>query len=310
MQQFPHGDKIRGRIKKYEKDKDLMKEILQSYNILNSKCLAVNVSSEQDILQIVEYMNEYLEFFYHVKYQKLKNKSQSQLFPSLYEEFMQYLFVSLIEDPLICGSSSVPITLHVKPISNIIYSNYFEPCIYPEMTNADFVIGISKTSLYNNKISYISPFIYIENKKYADKPRRAIVKSIAEKVKNLQADCLFVLVVNYFKGNYDESYNSKHDKPIDQIFALDDENHFIRGDVVLKLFLTVQEHLKKIMNTTTLEQKFQRGYMMDDPLLETISSTTKYGRKKSKLNMPNINRQDVDFLGGSIHEAKNLNKTV
>lgn len=265
MKSFPHEDKLIGRIKKYENERDLLNEILAAYNNFKQNCLKINIINESDLKQVVDHMNDYLNFFSNDKFKNIRNNSQSKIYPSILEEFMHYLFRSIVKEPLVCGTANIPIMTHFKPFNNIIECESYEESLCLETTNADFVIGILKKSKITKK-EIICPLVVIENKRYADKPMRRIVENTAMKVKTFSPDCLFLVVLDLLSGFFGKNYYP-NSRIIDQIYGLQSgngiNNNNLRIDVVSKLFLDVVNHLNKIQKFISLDERYKRGYMMD-----------------------------------------------
>lgn len=267
MQQFSHGDKLYGRFKKYPTEQYLLQKLISAYIIWKTNCLKINITGENDLKQIIQYTNNYINFFHQKIFDKIRNNGRSQLFPSVLEETMYYLFRSIVKPPLVCGTYKTAISLYLKSYNEVNFNSYYEDSLCFETMDADFVIGMIVDSKISKKQEII-PFVIIENKRYADKPMRGRGEDIKSKLKMFATDCLYVFVVDVLRGgSIARDFNSKLSK-IDQIYGVrewhDINKNELREDVVFTLFSDVVFHLDKIKKESiSMEERFNRGFMMD-----------------------------------------------
>jgi len=264
MQHYPHGAKLIGRIKKERgKEKVLFEKIYETYNIFKEQCLEITSNNEEGLKQTIIYMNSYLNFFSGNEFEIIRKNFQGKIYPSILEEFMLYLFRSIVKPPLVCGSAKIPIGVHFRTYNDVMTCESYEESLCFDTTNADFVIGIIKHSKITNK-EVIYPLVVIENKRYADKVMRGAVEDKARRVKNFAPECLYLLVLDllipFFEKNYFPNASA-----IDQIYGLRESapnDHILRTDIVLKLFNDVENHINKIQKSISLKDRYERGYMM------------------------------------------------
>lgn len=265
MQTFPHEAKLSNRILKYEKEKPILLEIKQVYQTYRQNCESISPSEPGYLDKIIDYTNEYLAIFTDGRYSKIRNNSQSKIYPSILEEAMGFFFKGLITEQFIYGSSTIPIAMSFKAFNDILNLDCFEDCLTTEKTDADFVIGIPKPSPLKKR-DIIFPIVVIENKRYADKTMRRIIEDTARRLKLFAPDCLYILVVDLLSGFFASNYNPRS-SDVDQIFGLregnEDGDDSLRRDVVHKLYQTVEDHINRIRRLPTLQERISRGYLMD-----------------------------------------------
>lgn len=263
MQSFPHGDKLIGRIKRYPSEKELI-EILKAYETFKMKSIRLDTTDSNYIMQIIEYVNEYLYFFSQERFDTIRKNFQSKLYPSILEEFMHYLFKPVLREPLVCGTGRIPIASYFKPYNKVISSDSYEESLYQETTDADFVIGIPKESKIE-KTTNLCPIVIIENKRYADKTMRGTIENVSKKVKLFSQDCLYLVVLDLLSGFFGKDYSTRSSS-IDQIYGLREGNNkgdnSLRPEVVLKLYLDVENHLRNVRKFISVKDRCNRGYMM------------------------------------------------
>jgi hypothetical protein len=274
---FPHGDKLYRRLEKYPQEGLLLQQLISAYIIWKNSCLKVTITNENDLKQIIQYTNDYVNFWHQEQFVKIRNKGQSQLYPSVLEETMYYLFHNIVKPPLVCGTRTVCISSYIKPYNELNFNTCHEDNLCFETMDADFVIGMMGESKITRKKEII-PFVIIENKKYADKTMRGRGEDIKSKLKRFSTDCLYIFVVDVLRGgSIAEDFNPKL-CTIDQIYGVrewhDTKKNELKENVIFTLFSQVAFHLKKIKEQSiSLEGRFDRGFMMDrytPPLSEAL----------------------------------------
>lgn len=264
MQMNVHKNKIMGRIKKYPNERVLLHEILIAYNDFYTKCTNIEIIDENSLCELVNHTNDYLILFTDEKYKNIRNNSQSKIYPSILEEFMAILFKDVVKEPLICGNGEIKIGSHSKPYNSLHDITHYEKCFCYDTTTTDFTIGLPKKSLNEEDKEFIIPVVIIENKRYADKTMRGTIENTASKVKRFYPFCKYFIVSDILKGFYNGDYQPETSN-ICQIYGLRNNQYDdrLRPEVVLKLFNDVINHLIEINTYPSLEDRYQRGYIMD-----------------------------------------------
>lgn len=263
MQEYPHGNKLEGRVEndKHKDERESLKEIIEHYNIFRNSCSQFNITDGNYLTQMIGHVDKYLHAFSNKKFDKIRNNGQSQIYSSILEEFMYHLFNPIIPAPLACGSSEVSIALHYKSYDKMISSKYYEDALCPETINADFVIGIPKESKIKSKKIIICPLIVIEIKRYADKNMRRAVDYTATSLKLFAPECLYLLVIDLSKRFFNKNY-SPNRSLVKQTYIMRDDDNNLRYDMISRLFIDVNKHLQEIQKYISIEERCERGYMV------------------------------------------------
>lgn len=266
MEDHPHGKKLEGRVKndEFKDERELLEEIIEHYNIFKNSCSQSNITDSNYLTQMIDHVNKYIHVFSDKKFIKIRNNSQSKIFPSIVEEFMYHLFEPIVHAPLVCGSSEVPIASHFKSYNEIISSKYHEETLCEDTINADFAIGILQKSVIKSKKEILCPFVAIEVKRYADKTMRRTTEHTAYSLKLFAPECLYLLVVDLGKSFYNEKYSPDRSF-VEQTYVLQEGNKpgdiGLRYDIISRLFIDVSEHLQKVQTPISIKERLERGYM-------------------------------------------------
>lgn len=253
-----HGKNILAKLKKYNKlrdkqKKELEKVVIPAYKRWKLSNEELEGYSDEEIKKRVEVLNTYKEEIRNVTF-----SSQSKFHSSVIEEFLYYLFRDLIKDlnsenqskhqtEIILGGARAYTNLYFAP-QNL--SSFLEkPNMKINFKDQDFAIYRKIQIKADSESETINvPVVSIECKTYIDKTMLEGSIATAEKIKNGNPYCLFLIVTEWYDVSYDvdPAYSR-----IDQIYVLrkqkrktDSENP-IAWDVILDLFGFVKNHLKR-----------------------------------------------------------------
>jgi hypothetical protein len=299
---FPHGNKLYRRSEGHPEEKPLLQQLKSAYIIWKNSCLKVTITNENDLKQIIQYTNNYIDFWHQEIFDKIRNNGQSQLYPSVLEETMYYLFNTIVKPPLVCGTRTICISSYIKPYNELNFNAFYEDNLCFETMDADFVIGMLIDSMITKKKEII-PFVIIENKKYADKTMRGRGEDIKLKLKRFSTDCLYAFVVDILRGGSISKDFNPNLCTIDQIYGVrewnDDSKNELKENVVFTLFSDVVYHLHKIKKESiSMEERFNRGFMMDrytPPLPEVFQIVEEFQKIKPITEQPIImfNKENI-----------------
>lgn len=274
MSTFIHGNNLEHKIKieKQLENKRLLEEIKKEYNKWKEKNLKITGTSKKDIEHKVQLLNDYKTFIEQAKFKKEAGNrfgftSQSQLHSSVLEEFMYYLFkdiTKLNNKQIYWGRTQAYTNLFFAPYN--IESFEESSNIVINFKNQDF--SISKQVILKSKVSnnenwqenkiYV-PIVSIECKTYLDKTMYEGSVSTAEKIKNGNPYCIFIIVTETYEVSLDvdPKYSS-----IDQIYVLRKEsrNNLIYDDVVWDLFQYVENHINS--EWYNIKERIKKGKMI------------------------------------------------
>lgn len=274
MSTFIHGNNLEHKIKieKQLENKRLLEEIKKEYNKWKEKNLKITGTSKKDIENKVQLLNDYKTFIEQAKFKKEAGNrfgftSQSQLHSSVLEEFMYYLFkdiTKLNNKHIYWGRTQAYTNLFFAPYN--IESFEESSNIVINFKNQDF--SISKQVILKSKVSnnenwqenkiYV-PIVSIECKTYLDKTMYEGSVSTAEKIKNGNPYCIFIIVTETYEVSLDvdPKYSS-----IDQIYVLRKEsrNNLIYDDVVWDLFQYVENHINS--EWYNIKERIKKGKMI------------------------------------------------
>ena len=253
-----HGKNILAKLKKYNKlrdkqKKELEKVVIPAYKRWKLSNDELEGYSDEEIKKRVEVLNTYKEEIRNVTF-----SSQSKFHSSVIEEFLYYLFRDLIKDlnsenqrkhktEIILGGARAYTNLYFAP-QNL--SSFLEkPNMKINFKDQDFAIYRKIQIKADSESETINvPVVSIECKTYIDKTMLEGSIATAEKIKNGNPYCLFLIVTEWYDVSYDvdPAYSR-----IDQIYVLrkqkrktDSENP-IAWDVILDLVGFVKNHLKR-----------------------------------------------------------------
>lgn len=275
-----HGNNIRGKLSR-EKDKtnlELLKEIYERYKAWHENNMSITGTNEDNIFRKVVELNKYRNFVGQEKFSKAKGRkhgfsSQSQLVPSVIEEFLYYLFkdINVLRDNRLCwGRIDAYTNFYFQPRS---LAGFIEdPNIVVSRKQQDFAISVpvdlaakvSSGDVWQSNTIYI-PIVSIECKTYLDKTMYEGSFSTAKRIKTGNPYALFIIVAETYSiaSDVDPKYSA-----IDQIYVLRREKHKrdnylaspISKSVVLDLFKLVKEHVES--NWYMTEEKLKAGKLI------------------------------------------------
>ncbi len=253
-----HGRNILAKLNNYKRLKDRQKEelekvVIPAYKKWKSNNEELKGYSSDEIRKRVETLNAYKE-----KIRDVTFSSQSKFHSSVIEEFLYYLFRDLIDDlnsknqrqyktKIILGGARAYTNLYFAP-QNL--SSFLEkPNMKINVKDQDFAIYRKIQIRANGESEIINvPVVSIECKTYIDKTMLEGSIATAEKIKNGNPYCLFLIVTEWYdvSSDVDPAYSR-----IDQIYVLrkqkrktNSENP-IDCDVILNLFSFIKNHLER-----------------------------------------------------------------
>jgi len=253
-----HGRNILAKLKRYKKLENKQREglsrtVIPSYKEWMSKNESLKGFSRKIIRERVNALNSYKE-----KIKKVAFSSQSKFHSSVIEEFLYYLFKDLINSlnsknqkksktNIILGGVRAYTNLYFAPRN--LQSFLEKPNMKTNVKDQDFAIYRKIKIKADSESQTVNvPVVSIECKTYIDKTMLEGSIATAEKIKNGNPYCLFLIVTEWYDVSYDvdPAYSR-----IDQIFVLrkqrrktEPENP-IDSDVVIDLFGFVKKHLER-----------------------------------------------------------------
>jgi len=274
MSNLIHEDNLEHKIRKEKQpeNKKLLDEIKAKYSKWNKDNLRITGTTEKDIKRKVKLLNEYKTFIDQPKFKKEAGNrygftSQSQLHSSVIEEFMYYLFKDiskLANKHIYWGRTQAYTNLYFAPPSIDVFEESSNIVI--NVKNQDFSISkevVLKSRVLNNENwqenKIYVPIVSIECKTYLDKTMYEGSVSTAEKIKNGNPYCIFLIVTETYEVSLDvdPKYSS-----IDQIYVLRKESRDnpIFDDVVWDLFQFVESHINS--DWYNVKERRKRGKMI------------------------------------------------
>ena len=253
-----HGKNILAKLNKYrglkdEQKEELKKIVIPAYKEWKLGNEELKGYSSSEIKKRIEFLNTYKG-----KIRDVTFSSQSKFHSSVIEEFLYYLFRDLIDDlnsksqkrhetRIILGGARAYTNLYFAP-KNL--SSFLEkPNMKINVKDQDFAIYRKiKIEADSESATINVPVVSIECKTYIDKTMLEGSIATAEKIKNGNPYCLFLIVTEWYDVSYDvdPAYSR-----IDQIYVLrkqkrkaDSENP-IDYKVTLDLFDFVKDHLER-----------------------------------------------------------------
>ena len=253
-----HGKNILAKLNNYRRLKDEQKEelkkiVIPAYKEWNSINEELKGYSKDKIKERVKALNAYKE--------KIKNiafSSQSKFHSSVIEEFLYYLFRDLTNElnsknqntqktKIVLGGARAYTNLYFAPQN--LSSFLQKPNMKINVKDQDFAIyrEIQIKADGESKIINV-PVVSIECKTYIDKTMLEGSISTAEKIKNGNPYCLFLIVTEWYDVSYDvdPAYSR-----IDQIYVLRKQKRKANSEnpidykVILDLFDFVKNHLER-----------------------------------------------------------------
>jgi hypothetical protein len=208
---------------------------------------------------------------YKIAIKDIDYTAQSKFHSSVLEEFLYYLFRDLIKDILNEKNTNDNKYKEISIGGVRAYSNlYFAPkdiLNFMETPNMKINVKDQDFSIFrkiiinaeNEQKSINVPIVSIECKTYIDKTMLEGSIATADKIKNGNPYCLFLVVTETYDVSYevDPAYSR-----IDQIYVLrkskrrSDENHLIDYNVVQDLFDFVKAHLRR--DWSSIEKKLKQ----------------------------------------------------
>lgn len=208
---------------------------------------------------------------YKIAIKDIDYTAQSKFHSSVLEEFLYYLFRDLIKDILNEKNTNDNKYKEISIGGVRAYSNlYFAPkdiLNFMETPNMKINVKDQDFSIFrkiiinaeNEQKSINVPIVSIECKTYIDKTMLEGSIATADKIKNGNPYCLFLVVTETYDVSYevDPAYSR-----IDQIYVLrkskrrSDENHLIDYNVVQDLFDFVKAHLMR--DWSSIEKKLKQ----------------------------------------------------
>ncbi len=257
---YIHGSKLTNKIANVEVGKAELEQAYEFYDVWKRKSLAVKEREDDDIRQLVEYLNDYKNQVEPI-FDARSNSAQEVLQPSILEEFFEYLFCN-IEDVL--GKE-----LLRKPAKSFI-DLVFNPSSVDTLTDVpeytfrrkdhDFVLGatinlaIESTSTENRCVDeLVIPAIAIECKRYLERNMLDECSGTADRVKRATPYCKYFVVAEYLKMDdaspemsvIDEIYILRRQKNSERL-ADDFVPNPIYSDLVIHIYQKCITHLKRV----------------------------------------------------------------
>ncbi len=266
-----HGSKIRAKLKKWsslsDEQKYQLKQIIPEYKKWKGLNDQLRGYSESILKKRVKLLNDYKN-----KIEKANFSAQSKFHPSVIEEFLYYLFRDLVSDlnekakeegkkggyessTILLGGTTAYSNLYFAPRNLMDFTR--TPSMRINMKDQDFAIYRTISIRADGEQSVINiPVVSIECKTYLDKTMLEGSIATAEKIKNGNPHCLFLVVTEWYDVSLDvdPAYSR-----IDQIYVLrkgkrkNKIKHPIDTGVVLDLFEFVKHHLER--DWCDIEQK-------------------------------------------------------
>jgi hypothetical protein len=253
-----HGRNILAKLKNFRRlntnqIQELEGKVIPSYKRWKSENEKLVGYSEDIIEKRVEFLNRYKNEIKEISF-----SSQSKFHSSVVEEFLYYLFKDFVEElnakkrksgsaKIILGGVKAYTNLYFAP-QNI--SSFLEkPNMRVNFKDQDFAIYRKIEIKANSESKVVNvPVVSIECKTYVDKTMLEGSIATAEKIKNGNPYCLFLIVTEWYdvSSDVDPAYSR-----IDQIYVLRKQKRRtgsekpINPDVVKDLFNFVRNHLER-----------------------------------------------------------------
>ena len=140
LDHLPHGRKIAERLRKkeFESQWPIFREIQERYFTWRNLCLAQRVNTEEDILQICKYTNEFFIDWENPDWVEIRNNGRNKIHPAIMEEFWTYVFKDTIDAKYQFGTGPVIRKISINP-EWVAGNSTIEAFI--DTINADFYIG-------------------------------------------------------------------------------------------------------------------------------------------------------------------------
>jgi len=266
-----HGRNILAKLKNFSNLSTVQQRQLQviipKYKEWINKNIEKKGYSENIIEKRTEWLNEYKR-----EVEKISFPAQSKFHSSVIEEFLYYLFKDLLDNLNRKDEKSKKIFLGgIRAYSNLYFApkNLIDFLKTPRMKinvkDQDFAIYRNVLIKADGEEKIINvPIVSIECKTYIDKTMLEGSIATAEKIKNGNPYCLFLVVTEWYDVSYevDPAYSR-----IDQIYVLrkqkrkDGKQNPIDFNVVKDLFEFVKYHLER--DWSNIEQKlFKEGKIL------------------------------------------------
>lgn len=265
-----HGSNILTKIKntKFSKNdkEDELNFILSQYKEWFEKNEQLIGYSNEIIEKRVKWLNDYKAVIKNIDY-----TAQSKFHSSVLEEFLYYLFRDLLKDLMNSGNVDNEKVQKISIGGIRAYSNlYFAPkdiLNFMQTSNMKINVKDQDFSIYRKVIIRADeeqktinvPIVSIECKTYIDKTMLEGSIATADKIKNGNPYCLFLVVTETYDVSYevDPAYSR-----IDQIYVLrkskrrSNDNNSIDYYVIKDLFDFVKTHL--LRDWSNIEKKLKQ----------------------------------------------------
>lgn len=268
-----HGKNILAKLKNYSKLKNTQKKeleelVIPSYKEWKLKNEKLKEYTARIIEERVKLLNSYKE-----KIKDVTFSSQSKFHSSVIEEFLYYLFKDLIYNlnsqnqkdykaKIVLGRARAYTNLYFAPKNLLSFLE--KPNMKVNVKDQDFAIYREIQIKADDESEMINvPVVSIECKTYIDKTMLEGSIATAEKIKNGNPYCLFLIVTEWYDVSYDvdPAYSR-----IDQIYVLrkqkrkaisDEEDKKIDFKVIIDLFNFVKKHLER--EWSNIGEKIEEG---------------------------------------------------
>lgn len=265
-----HGSNILTKIKntKFSKNdkEDELNFILSQYKEWFEKNEQLIGYTNEIIEKRVKWLNDYKAVIKNIDY-----TAQSKFHSSVLEEFLYYLFRDLLKDIMNSGNVDNKKVQKISIGGIRAYSNlYFAPkdiLNFMQTSNMKINVKDQDFSIYRKVILRADeeqktinvPIVSIECKTYIDKTMLEGSIATADKIKNGNPYCLFLVVTETYDVSYevDPAYSR-----IDQIYVLrkskrrSNDNNSIDYHVIKDLFDFVKTHL--LRDWSNIEKKLKQ----------------------------------------------------
>jgi len=271
-----HGKNIIAKLNKYSKlsakQKKLMPLIVKKYNEWSKANNALVGYRKTDIEKRVSSVSKYKKFVEQVDF-----KAQSKFHSSVLEEFVYYLFKDLIKDmnekirknetyhEIKIGGTKAYCNIYFCPKN--IKDFLINPSIKSNVKDQDFTIYrevlLEADGKKETRVNINVPVVSIEAKTYIDKTMLEGSIATAEKIKNGNPYCLFIVIAETYDVSLevDPAYSR-----IDKIYILRKQKspgkkdskklNPINSKVTVNVFNKVKNHLEK--NWSNVKQKLEK----------------------------------------------------
>lgn len=268
-----HGQNLANKLRvvKDEANRRLLVEIKERYDHWHEENMRLQGCDKKTVERRVALLNEYMNFINEPRFRKEKGNrqgftAQSQLHSSVLEQFMYYLFKDvpiLAKAGLDFGRTKAYTNLYFAPRNLPAFAS--DPNLIVHVKDQDFAISkaldigyryVGTQGEWNAKGPVSVPVVTIECKTYLDKTMYEGSVATAEKIKQGNPYCLFLIATETYEVSreVDPRYSR-----IDQIYVLRKERRSnpIAADVVWDMLSFVKEHLEN--EWCNIEEKLKRG---------------------------------------------------